>query len=55
MSDPMTERQGNEIIRLLEKILNESKEISKDTDDLSKIAGSLKQVEKNVFDLWLKS
>ena len=53
--EPMTEKQGREIIALLEKILGELKDINNNTDDLSKIAGSLKQVEKNVFDLWLKS
>ena len=54
-SGPMTENQGDEIIRLLKKIAERLEEISVDTADVSTIAASLKQVEKNVFDLWLKS
>lgn len=54
MDDPITERQGNEIIRLLKEITKKLEEINSPTAHLSKIAADLEQVQKNVFGIWLK-
>jgi hypothetical protein len=54
MSETITEDQGDEIIRLLKKIVDRLEEIDGNTSRLPTIAGSLEQVQKNVFDIWLK-
>ena len=55
MDDPMTAKQGDEIIWLLKKIAERLKEIEENTSHLPKIAGGLEQVQNDVFKIWLKT
>lgn len=48
-ADPMTTDQGDEIIRLLERIVEELREINGNTAHLFDIKGSLGEVEKSVL------
>jgi len=49
--DPMTTDQGEEIIRLLEKILQRLEDIKDNTSPLSDIACDLDRIEKNVLEI----
>jgi hypothetical protein len=53
--DPFSEKQGDEIIRLLKKISERLEELNGNTSHLSKIVGGLEQMQKYVFEIWLKS
>ena len=54
MSDPITEKQGEEIIELLEKIVEMLEEIKNNTSTLLGIEVDLDRIEKNVLQIAIK-
>ena len=54
MSEPMTKDQGDEIIRLLERIEERLESIKDNTSLLSPIAGDLERIRHDVLEISIK-